>query len=93
MGTFTELESELCHRRPPCSDIDLRAALSYWTMDFDASPRSLSALNSKLGKDNRVVRWTILKQGEKIEDVLSTRSKTRMEGISAASMHTGPSPP
>ncbi|THH26708.1 hypothetical protein EUX98_g7480 [Antrodiella citrinella] len=58
----------------------------YWTMDFDASPRSLRELNTILGKDRRVVRWTTLKQGEKVEDVLTTRPKTKLESVQHASI-------
>lgn len=45
-------------------------------MDFDASPQSLRTLGQTLRKDQRVVRWTVLKQGEKVEDVLALRGKT-----------------
>ncbi|CAL1707494.1 unnamed protein product [Somion occarium] len=48
----------------------------YWTMTFDASPRSLHQLNASLRRDPRVIRWTMLKQGEKVEDVVDTREKT-----------------
>ncbi|KAH8079447.1 hypothetical protein BXZ70DRAFT_901662 [Cristinia sonorae] len=53
----------------------------YWTMDFDASPRTLQSLNSALGKDPRVVRWTMLKQGVKVEDILHPRARTKLDSI------------
>jgi len=37
----------------------------YWTMYFDTSPRTLNSLALKLRQDPRVIRWTMLKQGEK----------------------------
>ncbi|KAI0081273.1 hypothetical protein K474DRAFT_1656770 [Panus rudis PR-1116 ss-1] len=48
----------------------------YWTMSFDASPKSLAQLNATLRRDPLVIRWTVLKQGEKVEDVVEERGKT-----------------
>ncbi|ETW80349.1 hypothetical protein HETIRDRAFT_243963, partial [Heterobasidion irregulare TC 32-1] len=45
----------------------------YWTMHFDASPESQKALRSVLRKDPRVIRATVLKMGEKIEDVATKK--------------------
>lgn len=39
-------------------------------MHFDTSPRTLAALNERLRTDPRVVRWTMLKLGERLEDVV-----------------------
>jgi small subunit ribosomal protein S6 len=45
-------------------------------MNFDASPRTLQGLNSLLRKDPRVIRWTMLKEGEKVEDVVRMKEQT-----------------
>jgi len=49
----------------------------YWTMDFDVSPLTLRSLNYLMRNDPRVIRWTMLKQGEKVEDIVETRGKTQ----------------
>lgn len=61
----------------PCSDID--TSISYWTMTFDTSPRILKELGASLRRDPAVIRWTMLKQGEKVEDIVTTREKTVRE--------------
>jgi len=48
----------------------------YWFMNFDASPRTLQGLNSLLRKDPRVIRWTMLKEGEKLEDIVRLKQQT-----------------
>jgi len=48
----------------------------YWTMHFDASPRTLRSLNMLMKSDPRVIRWTTLKLGEKVEDVVQDPSRT-----------------
>ncbi|KIJ67891.1 hypothetical protein HYDPIDRAFT_107422 [Hydnomerulius pinastri MD-312] len=50
----------------------------YWTMYFDASPRTLNSLTAMARRDPRVIRWTMLKQGDKVEDVVLPREKTVM---------------
>lgn len=50
---------------------------SYWTMHFDTSPRTLRSLNSIMRSDPRVIRWTMLKLGEKVEEVVQSPEKTR----------------
>ena len=45
-------------------------------MHFDASPRTLRSLNGIMRNDPRVIRWTMLKLGEKIEDVVKDREVT-----------------
>ncbi|PAV18693.1 ribosomal S6 [Pyrrhoderma noxium] len=45
----------------------------YWTMNFDTSPRLLARLNDQMRSDPRVIRWTMLKLGEKLEDVVDER--------------------
>lgn len=49
---------------------------SYWTMQFDASPSTLRGLNTLMRHDPRVIRWTALKVGEKVDDVLAVEQKT-----------------
>ncbi|KAH9929309.1 ribosomal protein S6 [Amylocystis lapponica] len=48
----------------------------YWSMHFDASPRTLHGLNQLMRRDPRVVRWTMLKLGEKVEEVVQPKEKT-----------------
>ncbi|KAK7687113.1 hypothetical protein QCA50_009615 [Cerrena zonata] len=48
----------------------------YWTMTFDTSPRTLKDLGASLRQDPAVIRWTMLKQGEKAEDIVTTREMT-----------------
>ncbi|KAI0063560.1 hypothetical protein BV25DRAFT_1824107 [Artomyces pyxidatus] len=48
----------------------------YWSMHFDASPSNQRDLSKLLRKDPRVIRATVLKMGEKIEDVVVPREKT-----------------
>ncbi|KAI9461256.1 ribosomal protein S6, partial [Lactarius psammicola] len=48
----------------------------YWTMHFDASPEKQKSLSKLLRRDPRVVRATVLKMGERIEDVAWRQSKT-----------------
>lgn len=51
-------------------------SLSYWTMNFDASPRTLQGLNILMKHDPRVIRWTNIKLGERVEDVVAPPAKT-----------------
>lgn len=45
-------------------------------MDFDASPKAVQGLNMLMKHDPRVIRWTNIKLGEKIEDVVRVPAKT-----------------
>ena len=45
-------------------------------MYFDTSPRVLHTLNRSLRQDPRVIRWTMTKLGEKIEDIADIQKKT-----------------
>lgn len=45
-------------------------------MHFDTSPRTLKSLNSIMRSDPRVIRWTMLKLGERIEDVVKPMEAT-----------------
>jgi small subunit ribosomal protein S6 len=49
---------------------------SYWTLHFDTSPRTVHSLNGLMRRDPRVIRWTILKLGEKPEDIATIHEKT-----------------
>ena len=57
-------------------------------MHFDTSPRTLRSLNTIMRSDPRVIRWTMLKLGEKIEDVVKDREVTVDR---SSQMGTGPS--
>jgi len=48
----------------------------YWTMHFDASPEKQRGLNKLLRNDPRVIRATVLKLGDRIEDVAWKYPKT-----------------
>ena len=52
-----------------------RKMRSYWTMHFDTSPRTLQSLNKLMRQDPRVIRWTVVKQGSKVEDVATEGQK------------------
>lgn len=41
----------------------------YWTLHCDASPQNLRSLNNFMRRDPRVLRWTVLKLGDRVEDV------------------------
>lgn len=47
---------------------------SYWTMSFDASPKSQKSLSSILRKDPRVIRSTVIKMGERPEELIGSSS-------------------
>ena len=53
-----------------------RVPVSYWTMHFDVSPERQKSLGKLLRKDPRVIRATVLKMGERIEDVAWKYPKT-----------------
>ncbi|EJU04205.1 hypothetical protein DACRYDRAFT_63860 [Dacryopinax primogenitus] len=48
----------------------------YWTMRFDASPKLMKTVTSSLTQDPRVIKWTVIKLGTKLEDILEPPSKT-----------------
>lgn len=75
MEPITITESTFCHHI--CVFRELNAiSTSYWTMHFDASPEKQKSLSKLLRKDPRVVRATVLKMGERIEDVAWKQPKT-----------------
>ncbi|KAG6842181.1 hypothetical protein C0991_001674 [Blastosporella zonata] len=41
----------------------------YWTLHFDTAPRTLRSLNAIMRRDPRVIRWTVLKLADKVDDV------------------------
>ncbi|KAL5523762.1 hypothetical protein ACEPAG_7935 [Sanghuangporus baumii] len=47
----------------------------YWHMNFDASPTALKQLNDRMQSDHRVVRWTMLKLGERLADVADATTR------------------
>lgn len=49
---------------------------SYWTLYFDASPRTLRSLNGIMRRDPRVLRWTVLKLADKLEDLARKGEQT-----------------
>ncbi|ESK97151.1 37s ribosomal protein mrp17 [Moniliophthora roreri MCA 2997] len=51
----------------------------YWTLHFDASPRTIQSLNKIMRQDPLVVRWTVLKLGSKVEDI-AAKGRTAIEG-------------
>ena len=48
---------------------------SYWHMNFDASPFLLDQLTDRMRTDHRVIRWTMLKLGERLEDVADEETR------------------
>jgi small subunit ribosomal protein S6 len=49
---------------------------SYWTLHFDTAPRTLRTLNSIMRRDPRVIRWTVLRLGTKVEDIAKEGAKS-----------------
>jgi small subunit ribosomal protein S6 len=45
-------------------------------MTFDASPRTMRGLAAMMRRDPRVVRWTTLKLGERLQDVVDPGART-----------------
>lgn len=67
-------------------------------MHFDTSPPVLSQLSSRLRADPRVVKWTTLKLGEKLEDITPPGTSVGYTAGSANSAkadygETKPTPP
>ncbi|KAG6903025.1 hypothetical protein C0995_007458 [Termitomyces sp. Mi166 len=55
----------------------------YWTLHFDTAPRTLRTLNAIMRGDPRVIRWTVLKLADKVEDIAKEGQKARLKpGIS-----------
>src|SRR4051794_17569074 len=52
---------------------------SYWTMHFDTSPHTLRSLNGIMRRDPRVLRWTVLKLADKVEDISKQGQKFRVD--------------
>jgi small subunit ribosomal protein S6 len=46
-------------------------------MHFDTAPRTLRSLNSIMRRDPRVIRWTVLKLGAKVEDIAKEGQKAQ----------------
>lgn len=49
-------------------------------MHFDASPRLMQSLAEQLRQDNRVLKWTTLKLGERLQDIIRTKEQTVVYG-------------
>lgn len=45
-------------------------------MDFDGSPQTTRTLSNLMRRDPRVIRWTMLKLGERVEDIVQPRGFT-----------------
>ncbi|KAF9012410.1 ribosomal protein S6 [Cyathus striatus] len=41
----------------------------YWSLHFDTNPRTLRSLNGIMRRDPRILRWSVMKLGEKAEDI------------------------
>ncbi|THV02342.1 ribosomal protein S6 [Dendrothele bispora CBS 962.96] len=59
----------------------------YWTLHFDTSPRTVQSLNKIMRQDPLVIRWSILKQGSKVEDV-AAKGRKAIEGEEWAQTRT-----
>ncbi|KAF9465005.1 ribosomal protein S6 [Collybia nuda] len=60
---------------------EIHSTGDYWTMHFDTAPRTLRSLNSIMRRDPRVIRWTVLKLGAKVEDIAKEGQKAQ-KGVS-----------
>ncbi|KXN85366.1 30S ribosomal protein S6 [Leucoagaricus sp. SymC.cos] len=56
----------------------------YWSLHCDASPQTLRSLNNFLRRDPRVLRWSVLKLGDRVEDVAKQGRKLLQKTPSAA---------
>lgn len=62
---------------PPLLNADrFESGFSYWLMHFDANPRAMHALGKQLRKEPLVLRWTMTKLSEKVEDPASKGALT-----------------
>ncbi|KAG5353766.1 putative 28S ribosomal protein S6, mitochondrial [Termitomyces sp. J132] len=70
MGTLTLPQRMRRHKAiHTCGD--------YWTLHFDTAPRTLRTLNAIMRRDPRVIRWTVLKLADKVEDIAEEGHKVR----------------
>ena len=60
---------------------------SYWTLHFDASPRTLRSLNGIMRRDPRVLRWTVLKLADNLEELAKQGHKIQISA-QTGSVHT-----
>jgi ribosomal protein S6 len=51
---------------------------SYWTLHFDASPRTVRSLNRIMRRDPRVIRWTVLKLADNLEALAKKGQKMQL---------------
>lgn len=61
---------------------------SYWTLHFDASPRTIRSLNSIMRRDPRVLRWTVLKLADNLEELAEQGQKIQISGRTPDSLNT-----
>lgn len=47
---------------------------SYWLMQFDSNAPTLKVINDRLRQDPRVIKWTALKLGEKLHEIVPPSS-------------------
>lgn len=52
--------------QPRCARLTLDLHRSHFTMTFDASPPVVQRLNSSLRRDPLVVRWMLMRKGDKM---------------------------
>jgi len=56
----------------------LQSVGDYWTLHFDASPRTLRSLNGIMRRDPRVLRWTVLKLADDLEGLAEQGQKMQI---------------
>ncbi|KAF8161175.1 ribosomal protein S6 [Crassisporium funariophilum] len=52
----------------------------YWTLHFDASPATLRSLNGIMRRDPRVLRWTVLKLADELEELAKQGKRIEIDG-------------
>jgi small subunit ribosomal protein S6 len=71
----------------PCLSCLTPHLYSYWTLHFDASPRTLRSLNGIMRRDPRVLRWTVLKLADTLEDLAKQGQKMHISAKSYVSVN------
>jgi small subunit ribosomal protein S6 len=61
---------------------------SYWTLYFDASPKTLRSLNGIMRRDPRVLRWTVLKLADNLEELAKQGQKMQVSANIHAPVNT-----
>jgi small subunit ribosomal protein S6 len=65
----------------------LQSVGDYWTLYFDASPRTLRSLNGIMRRDPRVLRWTVLKLADNLEDLAKQGQKMQISAKTHVSVN------